>query len=956
MSTNLFRARQSGVLLALLLSSSLAEAQVSDAVHEEEAGACGLEPPGVVYLPAPAPRVHETRKLSATEAPVVRREARDGTAGKSLAGVPQTRTRTGALSGKVIYLSPGHGFYRAAPLSRWATQRPNTWAVVEDLISAEVVNQYLLPMLMGAGATVVPVREADLNPRMVIVDEGAAGYSEAGDAGLFRPTTQKGWATPPMPMGNAVEPFTLGATRELLTTSAATATATATWAPVVPADGHYNVYVSYGADPARTTNAHYVVRHSGGESHFRVNQRRHGGTWVLLGRFFFKAGAGPEAASVVLMNDAEEGSTVSVDAVRFGGGSGVIGDAQMAALPRPRYEEAARYHVQFSGAPASVYAPTGANALANERNADVTARARFAAWLHEEGEDAVYVAWHTNASTTGNVVGTEGYVYGPNPVDGTLNFTGVPGSDVLARALLDELGRDLRREVDSTWRVRNLRSANLGEVNPTHNSEMPSVLLEIAYHDAIADSNRLKEPAFRRVAARAILQGLIKYYATRDGVAVQLPPEAPSAVAARNVSAGTVEVRWAAPVANPDEEGHDAPTAYRVYQSADGQGWDDGTEVTGTTFSLPLAAGAVRYFRVAAVSAGGEGFPSAIVGVRSGEAPPALVVNAFERLDSALACGEALDVYDLQAPLRVLLEAMNDGTYVRRHGDAMSQSGLAFDSATSDAVAAGLVSVGAGYRVVDWFTGRGGEEGARPTRAEQDALRAFVTGGGHLLLSGGQLTSALSVGDADDKAFLADILRASPGTGTPPLRVEGVPGDFLSELTGLPLDDGTRGAYPVGMTDVLTPASGGSAVLRYAGTNLSAGVFSMPGGQVLLLGVPFESVVDRAARARLLSAFLVRAGFPAPGTPPVGDSGDAGPGLLTGCVAPRGVDPHPPEEPEPPEPPAPIVLDVLPQFYPLGDSGCGCGAGAGTGSGLWLLLGVIVQLRRARRRASDVKR
>ena len=31
-------------------------------------------------------------------------------------------------------------------------------------------------------------------------------------------------------------------------------------------------------------DAHFVVKHAGGESHFRINQRRHGGTWVLLGR------------------------------------------------------------------------------------------------------------------------------------------------------------------------------------------------------------------------------------------------------------------------------------------------------------------------------------------------------------------------------------------------------------------------------------------------------------------------------------------------------------------------------------------------------------------------------------------------------------------------------------------------------------------------------------------------
>ncbi|MCY1015058.1 N-acetylmuramoyl-L-alanine amidase [Pyxidicoccus sp. MSG2] len=952
-----YRARVGCAALALLLTAPLAraEAPAPDALLDE--GACGLEPPGVEYLPAPGPRAHESRRWSASEPPVVRREERGGAVRSALSGVPQTRVRGGALSGKVVYLSPGHGFTRSAPLDRWATQRPNTWAVVEDLISAEVLNQYLLPMLTGAGATVVPVREPDLNSRMALLDAGQEGYTETGDAALFQDSTQKGWGTPPFPMGNAVEPFTLGTTRVMST--ARTATASATWAPEVPADGNYHVYVSYGSDPARATDAHYVVKHAGGESHFRVNQRRHGGTWVLLGRFYFKAGRHPEAASVVAMNDTAEGGTVSLDAVRFGGGRGLIGDAEIAALDRPRYEESARYHVQFSGAPASVYAPTGANALSNERNADVTARPRFAAWLHEEGEDAVYVAWHTNAGTTGTVTGTEGYVYGPNPVDGTLNFTGVAGSDVMARALLDEIGRDLKREVDPNWRVRSLRSANLGEVNPTHNPEMPSVLLEMAYHDNITDSNRLKEPTFRRVAARAILQGLIKYFAARDNTPVQLPPEVPGAVAARNGAAGAVEVRWAVPAANPDEEGHDAPTGYRVYQSADGLGWDEGTEVTGTSFTTTLAPGTVRYFRVAAVSAGGEGFPSATVGVRTptGAQSPVLLVNAFERLDSSQACAEALDAYDLQAPVRLLVEAMNDGTYVRRHGEALAYASTAFDSATSAALKEGLVSLAAPYTVVDWFTGRGGEDGARPTRQEQDALRAFVTGGGHLLLSGSQVVSSLAVGSVEDQAFLADILRASPGTGSAPLAVEGLAGGWLSGLPAALLDDGTHGAFPVGVTDVLTPASGGSAVLRYLGTDLVAGVASTPGGQVLLLGVPFEGIVSPARRAQLLSAFLLHVGVLAQlPPPPAEDPGGAGPGLLTACVAARGVDPHPPPPPPPPPPPQPIVLEELPQFYPLGDSGCGCGAGGGTGSGIGLLLGLIVQLRRAHRRKGDAKR
>ena len=45
-----------------------------------------------------------------------------------------------------------------------------------------------------------------------------------------------------------------------------------------------------------------------------------------------------------------------------------------------------------------------------------------------QAADAVYLAWHTNAFD-GTAVGTDIYVYGPNPPDGTYQFTGVAGSD-----------------------------------------------------------------------------------------------------------------------------------------------------------------------------------------------------------------------------------------------------------------------------------------------------------------------------------------------------------------------------------------------------------------------------------------------------------------------------------------------------------------------------------------------
>jgi hypothetical protein len=780
---------------------------------------------------------------------------------------------------------------------------------------------------------------------MVILNNGGAGYSEEGPAELFSTSTLPGWGPPPVPMGPAVEPFQLGGNR--LMTAAPTATARALWAPTLPADGAYHVYVSYSAYRARVPDAHYVVRHAGGESHFRVDQRRHGGTWVLLGRFFFRAGYHPETASVEVLNDSAHAGNVSLDAVRFGGGSGAIGDATLGPLARPGFEACARYYTQFSGAPASVFSASGSAALGSERQDDIASRPRFAAWHHEEGEDAVYVSWHTNASGAG-VRGTEAYVYGPNDVDGRLEFTGVPGSDVLAQALLDELARDLRQRVDPQWTVRRLRSARFVELSPTHNPELPAVLLEVAYHDEPRDAAWLKEPEFRKVAARAVLQGLIKYFAARDGVPVHLPPEPPVAVLARNAGEGRVEVRWAPPPTDDLDVGGHAASGYRVYQSADGLGWDEGTETQATSLTLAVEPGATRYFRVAAVNAGGESFPSALVGVRVapvGEPAPVLVVNAFRRLDAALARAEDLSGYSLGSPVRVLLEAMNDGTALRRHGEALGRQGVAFDGATTEALASGLF-VPLGYRVMDWFTGRGGPGGAGPDSAEQALLRSFVTGGGHLVLSGSHVASALAAGGPGDQAFLAEILHASSGGISSTSWVAGYPGEWLAGLSGAVLDDGTHGAFPVGGTDVLVPA-GGTPVLGYAGTELAAGVASAPGGQVLFLGVPFEGVVSSTRRAFLLGAFLARVG------------------VLSAPPAPPGEDPPPPEEgppnwwepvtaadpapPRPQPPPPPYEVDRLPDFYyGEADAGCGCGAGEGGAPVAWLLLMLTVALSRTR--------
>ena len=64
----------------------------------------------------------------------------------------------GALAGKTVWLSAGHGWYWSTILNRWNSQRPNTFGIVEDFANAEAVNYYLARYRWNAGADVWLVR------------------------------------------------------------------------------------------------------------------------------------------------------------------------------------------------------------------------------------------------------------------------------------------------------------------------------------------------------------------------------------------------------------------------------------------------------------------------------------------------------------------------------------------------------------------------------------------------------------------------------------------------------------------------------------------------------------------------------------------------------------------------------------------------------------------------------
>jgi len=821
--------------------------------------------PLAAFLPQiPAPRKETVLSGEETPPPAVAYVGQPPAPGQ---GQPQ-----GALSGKTVYVSAGHGWQWSG--YAWRTQRPPypnppyVGPIVEDHNNAEAVNQYLLQYLWNAGAQVWPVRERDVNTAVRIVnDDDGTGYAEDGTPSLFKKGHSDGtpslfkkghsdgtpslfkkghsdgtWSTGDSPGYDLDVP---GHTYRYAMTVVGAATARATWRTTLPADGRYAVYAWYRPGSNRAPDARYTVHHAGGKTTVAVDQRHHGFTWHYIGTYGFRAG---EQAWVTLSNQsAVAGRVVVADAVRFGGGTfdDLAGIETSAPYPpdKPWWEVAAFYHTQRMGVDPDDYPDFN----------DVIARPIYARWEHAgTGDDAVYVSWHTNGYSAGGYQldrsGTVSYIYNGEVVTRPLTS----GSAGLRDAIHTELVHDIRAGWDPDWGDLGRRSANLGELRELWDEDpavrMPGTLIELAFHDHPDDTDALKEPTFEMLAARAVYQGIVKYFVQRDGVDLALLPEPPTHLRAVNAGAGRVAVRWRPSPTDAVDLVGDAPTGYRVYASPDGLGWSDGVPdfgelsraVTGTTAYTftGLLPGQLRFVRVTATNDGGESFPSETLAVRVGDDAIMLLVNGFDRLNRTMLVPETDPVEG--GNLRMRLDQMNRYDYAVQHGETISYP---FDSASNEAVEGGLVSLG-DYALVDWTLGEESAPDETLSGAEQARLKDFLDGDGALFISGTEIGWDLDdLGSAGDRAFYNGYLRAQyAGDDAETYKVAPVPGSIFEGLSPFRFD--APGMYDADSPDQLTPVAGSVAALLYQGGAGGTAAVQYENGcqRLVYFGFPFETI------------------------------------------------------------------------------------------------------------------
>ncbi len=823
---------------------------------------------------------------------------------------------TSALYNINIALWHSHGWYYEPTLNRWEWQRARIFQTVEDIYPLSYTMPFLVPMLENAGANIFIPRERDWQVHEVVVDnDGSTGrslyvapeYLEESEAG-------SGFALghPPYVDEN---PFRLGTYHTMQ--SDRKATASIQWIPEIPESGEYAVYVSYQASSKNASDALYRVYHRGGVTEFKINQQMGGLTWIYLGKFSFGQGIHSEHGRVVLINkSAKRGLKVSADAVKFGGGMGNISRNGFTSH-RPRYQEGARYYLQYAGMPDSLVWKLND---ANDYNDDYQSRGEWVNYLMgaPSGPKAnrkarglgipvdLSFAFHTDAGVTDNdtVIGTLG-IYS-TAYDRGMFPSGLSkmASRDLADLVQSQIVEDLRASYDPAWTRRGLWDKGYSEA---YRPNVPTMLLELFSHQNFIDMRFGQEPMFRFHVSRSIYKGMLKFLHMQYGIPYIVQPLPVDHFQTGIFQDESIVLQWKN-VSDPLEPTAEAES-YIVYTRINGGGFDNGIPVENPHFILDdIQPDTIYSFKVTAINGGGESFPSEVLSacLSSDSKGSIAIVSAFDRtsgpawfndenhagfmnmVDQGVPYGMDLhtvgDQFDYRkdspwldddspghgasyADLEAKVIPGNNFDFCYVHGLSIRNAGYSFVSVSDESLVNDSLELDS-YDLVDYLAG---EE--RTTylpkndsvshyqvwpEAMLNALENYLLGGGKLLVTGAHIASDMHEQELDER--VGKLLKFKWRTSNASRL-----GKFYSmDPEFAQMDKEFRFnttidpvLYTVEGADALEPVdSTAITLMRYSENNMSAGVAFRGKYGVVSLGFPFETIVDQEMRDLVMKQTL----------------------------------------------------------------------------------------------------
>lgn len=819
---------------------------------------------------------------------------------------------TDGLQNRHLSIWASHGRYFNIKDSTWKWQRPPLFGTLEDLFTQTIVVPYLIPMLEKAGAVVFTPRERDWQRNEVIVDNDMPGrapsntpvsrYTETVGSQPWQPADSAGFAFHPGVYLDGENPFKAGTARQTATVEHRRSQSLIAYQPAIPEAGRYAVYVSYHTVRGSVDDAHYTVWHQGIPTEFRVNQQMGGSTWVYLGTFDFDAGSSPQNC-VVLSNHSRRHGIVTADAVRFGGGMGnILRGYTTSGLPRSL--EGARYYAQWAGMPYSVYSSKNGE---DDYGDDINARSHMTNLLSGGScymPDSIgrrvpielSLALHSDAGYTRDGSHTGTLAVCTTYLNDSILGTG--RSRLASRDLADELlvsvSNDIRRRY-ANWQMRELFDRNYSE---SRIPGVPSAILETMSHQNFADMRYGQDPNFRFDLARSIYKTLLRYVSRMHHTTYTVSPLTPSRIRVELTGNGAAKLSWAA-TDDPDEPSA-KPTGYVVYTAVGKGGFDNGHYLKGdaTSWTTEVVPGQLYSFRVVAVNAGGESFPSEVVSAcYIPEAQKTvLIVNGFHRLSSPAVRDNTVEQgFDLledpgvtygrtagwlgyqtcftkatmgresknglgytNDSLQGQFIAGNDFNYIRTHAEAIaSTQRYSIASCSSEALETNEVRPTL-YNMVDLILGLEKNDGhsLRPYQAFPPALRQhlqlFTSRGGALLVSGSYVGSDMRM--PADRRFLETVLKCyGEGTNRDSLQRDTIQGlgtrfGFYRQLN--------EAHYAATHPDILQPVAPAYATMVYA-DGYSAGVaYDGTDYKAITLGFPFECIRSEQKRSSLMRGIL----------------------------------------------------------------------------------------------------
>ncbi len=716
------------------------------------------------------------------------------------------------LIGTHIALWHSHGWYYNHTLKRWMWQRARLFGAVEDIGPLTFTVPYIIPMLENAGANVFVPRERDMQTEEIVIDNNGSSSGKYIEAGKWIEVDTTGFAIGSPPYADNLNPFLQGSYCKSKCSN--DGDATISYIPNFKKDGEYAVYISYNHSEKNIENAKYKVFHLGGVTEFSVNQQIGGETWIYLGTFKFAKGENKEIGKVILTNQSDSSGFVTADAVRFGGGMGIV-ERDGTTSMRPKFVEAARYYLQYAGMPDTLVYSLNNNI--KDYNDDYQSRGEWVNYLvgNPFGPNKkrttkglgipidLSLAFHTDAGITNNdtVIGTLS-IYSLEDADdkqifpnGVSRFANRDLTDIMQTQIVN----DIRAKYDSAWTRRQIMEAGYSEA---FRPNVPATLLELLSHQNLQDVKFMNDPQFRFDVSRSIYKSMLRFLSIQNNFEYVVQPLPVTHFASELSNKGVVTLKW------KQTEDKLEPTAkakmYKVYTRINNKGFDNGKVVNNTYYTESIEPNIIYSYKITAINGGGESFPSEILSVswNGKDENPLLIINGFDRIASAKvvesenfsgfvdAIDEGVpDKYDIgyvgaqhnfnpqskwktddvpghgasYANMETTVFAGNTFDYPIIHGKAISNAGYSFASVSDEAVEDLFVNIDK-YKFIDLIYGEEKESGWQTPYADsvngkrfkvfplkmKKQITEYLNAGGNLLVTGAYIGSDLFIENSKD--------------------------------------------------------------------------------------------------------------------------------------------------------------------------------------------------------------